>query len=310
MKTMLVVGVETVAGANLAIEFASSHRVVGLSSVPGVSLAGCSVHSIKTHDPVSVKNWLQQERPTHIVFSGQAAQSCWDECPSPAIENKAAATWAKAAAEQGISFTLLSSDGVFTGPWLSHFEDDDEHYCATPEAQAIRQTEEAVVAACPDALIVRTHVFGWSPLTSAPSYAERLLSQLENNEELSIDSLRHASPILASDLAKLLREAFDGEVTGLLHIAGGERTNPYQFAELLAEAAGLPRPVFDWIEELTDVATDFGTGETTLNCSQARDLLEQPMPLLVDGVNQLIAQRRNGHCSKLRCQEDSVRRAA
>lgn len=310
METMLVVGVETVAGANLAVEFAKTHHVIGLASVPGISLSGCDVQTIHTHDNVTVKSWLQQARPQRIVFCGQAAQACWDETDAPAIDDSAATTWARISAEHSISFTMLSSDAVFTGPWLSHFEDDEEHYCPTPRAQQIRAVEESVFAADPNALIVRTHVFGLSPLAHCPSLAERLLSQLERHDELSIDSLRHASPILAADLATLLSQCFNGEVCGLLHIAGGERTNPYLFAELLAEAAELERPNYEWIEELTDPLIGFGCSESTLNCSQARDLLEFSMPLLVEGVNRLIAQYRNGYIEKLRGHRDNASKAA
>lgn len=310
METMLVVGVETVAGANLAVEFAETFRVTGLSSVPGVCLQGCDVQTIKSHDAGTVRSLLQQVRPSAVVFCGQAAQSCWDDEAAPAIDDSAAVVWANAAAEFGCAFSMISSDGVFTGPWLSHFEDDDEHYCPTPRAQQIRAIEESVFAAHPEAFVVRTHLFGLSPIANRPSLAERLLSQLQSNAELPIDSLRHASPILATDLAKMLRVAFDSEVSGLLHIAGGERTNPYLFAELLAEAAELPRPNYEWIEELTDSVVGFGCSETTLNCSQARDLLELPMPLLVEGVNRLIAQTRNGHIAKLRGSETSLSKAA
>lgn len=310
METMLVVGVETVAGANLAVEFAKTHRVIGLASVPGIRLAGCDVQTLHAHDTATVKSWLQQTRPQRIIFCGQAAQACWDEEAAPAIDDSAATTWATISAAHNISFTMLSSDAIFTGPWLSHFEDDDEHYCPTPRAQQIRAVEESVFTADPNALIVRTHVFGLSPLAQCPSLAERLIRQLERHDELSIDSLRHASPILATDLATLLSHCFDGEVCGLLHIAGGERTNPYLFAELLAEAAELPRPNYDWIEELTDPLIGFGCSESTLNCSQARDLLESPMPLLIEGVNRLIAQYRNGHVEKLRGQPAPASKAA
>ncbi len=310
MKTMLVVGVETVAGANLALQFAETFRVIGLSSVPGITLQGCDVQSIKAHDAVTVKSLIQQSRPQGIVFCGQAAQSCWDEATTPAIDDVAAVTWAKAAADAGAAFAMLSSDAVFTGPWLSHFEDDDEHYCPTPRAQQIRAIEESVFAAHPESLVVRTHVFGLSPIANRPSFAERILSQLESNAELTIDSLRHASPILATDLAEMLTVAFESEVSGLLHIAGGERTNPYLFSVLLSEAAELPGPNYDWIEELTDSVVGFGCSETTLNCSQARDLLERPMPLLVECINRLVAQCRNGHLAKLRSAGASASKAA
>lgn len=310
MDTVLVVGVETVAGANLALEFAQRFRVFGLTSQANLHLDRCSVQLIQAHDAATINSQLLQTRPKWVVFCGQASQSCWEESATVGMDDSAAPAWAKAAKDHQAAFTFISSDGVFTGPWISHCEDDEEHHCPTTQAQRIRQVEQSVLDAHSDALVVRTHTFGWSPLTASLGLTDRLLQQLEQQAELSMDSLRHASPILASDLAGMLLRAFDAEVCGLLHIAGGERTNPYFFAELLAEAAGLPRPNYEWIDELLDPAAGFGRSETTLNCAQARDLLEVPMPLLIDGVNRLIAQRSNGHLESLRAAPLATSKAA
>ena len=104
--------------------------------------------------------------------------------------------WARAVRDAGCRLTYLSSDAVFTGPWLFHAE-DSPHHCQSLEAVRLRSYEELVARVVPDALIVRTHAFGWSP--DGEGWVESLLGDLEDRAA-DADPVRHATPILATDL--------------------------------------------------------------------------------------------------------------
>lgn len=299
MNTVLIVGVDSVAGANCAVVFGDKFRVVGLAQRAGVRIEDCEVRTQSRHDAASVRQVMQQEQPQWVVFCGAAAQSSWDLKATDGIDDAAAIQWAQAAQQAGADFTMVSSDAVFTGPWVSHHE-ADESYCQTPRACHIRDVEDAVFTAHPEALVVRTNVFGWSALPRPTGFVEQVLASFEQDLSLEIDFVRHGSPLLASDFAEMLLTAHENEVCGVLHLSGGERVNPYQVVELLAEAADLAPPEMPTLTTLAAPITGFGLGETTLNCALARQLIGIQPPRIDDSIRSLMAQRVNGYCDKLR----------
>lgn len=309
MDSVLIIGAETVAGANCAVVFSERFRVVGVTARPDVRIEGCEMRTCKSHDAATTRQLIQQVQPKWIVFCGSVARSTWDYEADDSSDDVAAIGWASAAKEAGIAFTFLSSDAVFTGPWISHSE-EDENYCETPRAKQIRRIEDDILSKNDEALIVRTNVFGWSPVANCSSFAERLVADLTAAKANSTDFIRHASPLLATDLAKMLLQAFDADTIGLLHLSGGERTNPYNFAMRLASACNLPRPQLPETVSLTEPAVGFGLGETTLDCSLARELLGVRLPLIEDCLQGLIAQQSNGHREKLRGGACSTSKAA
>jgi len=291
MNSALIVGVESIAGAGLATALSSTHRVVGLSSVAGVAVCECRVIHLSSTSAAAIEQQIQAASPDRIIFCGQASRSSWDQ-PSVAhgFEDSLAVDWARAAARHGIEFAMISSDAVFSGPWMSHAE-DDEHFNPSEEAQRLREIEDAILQCLPEALIVRTNVFGWSPCPSEPGFAKQLLDEINRGLVERVDFIRHASPVLATDLGNLMGKAFDAELSGILHLAGAERLSPYHFAERLCAAAGQPAVIIPDETLLSSLSTGRDRGETTLDCSAARELLGVSMPLLEDGLTGFLAQQ-------------------
>ncbi len=297
MDTILIVGVESVVGANIAATQQSSATVVGVTDNSDIQIDGCRI----IRGTGSIQQHLQAVRPDRIIFCGSSARSSWDGDKSSqhAIDDSLAIDWATAASESGIAFTMISSDAVFTGPWMSHAE-DDTHFCETPQAERLRQIESEVVSVHADALIVRCNVFGWSPNADAPGFSESMLTALESGDRSENGFLCHAAPILASDFARILVQAHATGTTGLLHIGAAERINPYQFAERLADLAGLEPPQFPSSTTLKRKVAGFGCGETTLSSKRACALLGDCMPLVDEGIGRFLEQAESGFLASLR----------
>lgn len=311
MDNVLIIGVEGSVGAGLASVVQQSHNIVGLANRHGVEIDGCRIIHTAGHDPASVQRLIQSERPDWIIFCGAASRSSWnsDAVRNAAISDSHAVEWAKGAANSDVEFCMISSDAVFSGPWMMHKE-DDEHYCATPQAERLRQIETAVLEENDDALIVRTNAFGWSPDIETPEFAEAMLESLDGGLPIDLDFLRYSAPILAADLGMMLLKAHTEQLRGVLHIASSERINPFQFAERLAEMANLNRPEFPDQTILEGPLSGFGKGETTLDCGLAAELLGVRMPLIDDGIGQFIRQTEDGLLDKLRGDKAQISRVA
>lgn len=296
MKTFLIVGVDSVVGANLAASWCGRTRVVGISAALNVGLTGCERAVLERSSASAIRDCLQQTRATHVIFCGNAARSTW-EPTGKSFTNADAALWAAATADEQLHFTMISSDAVFTGPWMFH-DETSTALCPSDDATAIRQAESRVRESNAKSLIVRTNAFGWSP-NSTHGWLETLLNGLENHQPLELDPISHATPILASDLADYLEPALDDELTGVFHIAGAERVSLHQFARQFAAAFEIGSPATRTIRELEARPTGFGRGETSLQTRCFRNEYDCAMPLLSEGLARLAEQRRTGYCNQL-----------
>jgi len=303
VESTLIVGVDRVVGANLAVSLS------GLQPVSGVALSGAVSADVCDHEVCGSTNAAdaiaiaEQIHPQRIVYAGVGSDSCWTENPHAdwcdALDS--ASAWLSAAEAVGAQFTLVSSDAVFTGPWMFHAE-NSQSVCNSPYATSLREIERRVAERRPDSLIVRTNAFGWSPRGDADDlpWLESLIARMQAGQRPRLDCLRHGSPLLATDLAQIVCKAWRCGLTGVYHIAGAERVNPQQFARRLAHQFALPFAGDTEAESLTDRVQGFGLGETSLQTRKVRRALGIGLPLVSEGIQRLYEQHLNGHRDRLR----------
>jgi len=308
MDTLLVIGAESTVGANVACTLADAFQVVGLSRAGEVELDGCRTIACD-FTPAELSRWIGEVAPAWIIFSGALARSSWDEAELPppwlAAEPRLAAAVATEARTLGARLVYISTDAVFAGPQIFHAEDSST-LAAGPLAEAALAAEQAVCAA--GGLVVRTHAYGWSPTSSEACFAERFWQALDAAAPIAADAHRHATPILATDLAGLLHAAHRAGLQGLVHIGGAERTNPRRFAHELAGALGLPRGSRGAGQQPSGgaAAVWHRVQETSLISRRAQQAIGQPLPMLREGLRRFVAQLDNGHRDRLRSEEETL----
>ena len=302
MEKLLIVGIDTLAGSNLALTLADRCNIVGISDRSGFELPGCRTLPIRLSASEAVGESIVVERPAWIVYSGPTACSSWDCCDEQqsAHEPRQIAIVNEASKQCGSNLTLISTDAVFHGPRLFHRETFPKAL-DRPAAIAAIEAEKAITA--DGALIVRTHVFGWSH--TATSFAERLWASLTEERPVAPSGTRYATPILASDLAELLWRAFRKKLSGVYHAGGAERASMWQFATQLAATCGTSMKVLQLTATMrgADLAMQgqLRCGqETSLDSRKLQRAVEMPLPLLRDGIDQFVEQSHNGYRERLR----------
>jgi dTDP-4-dehydrorhamnose reductase len=290
---LLIVGIDTVVGANLAAQLADKFHVVGLSTGDEIAIEGCETDTAPLADAQSARQAIALHRPDQVVLCQAAGDSSWN-AGTPDIGSVAVATlaWIEAAQTSGKRLTFISSDAVFTGPWMFHPEDCDS-FCQASEARTLRTLEEAALKDSADSLVIRTHAYGWSPQADG-GWIEAILAALESDESLIFDCVAHATPILATDLADVLGSAWNAGLTGLYHIAGAERTNPHRFVCALARVFDLDPPQAVSLAPTDSPPTGFARGEASLHTRSIRRALGIGLPTLVEGLERLRAQNDQG----------------
>lgn len=258
---VLVVGTDRLAGAAIADRWSDRYEVVRVESSAAVDC----------------EQVVADANADVVVYCGPASEPSWSLRAAEALNAEAiceASTWAQAAGK----FVAITSDAVFSGPYMFHGEACDSA-CDSAEAAVLRGIESAVQEANETALVVRTHVFG------ATTNRDGLIESILEGERITIGGGGHATPILGRDLADLLERAVVSDASGILHIGGGERVSAAAFAERLRESFDLPRRPLTVI--IGDHETGFASGDRALTCSVARNELGLSMPLLTESFSRL-----------------------
>lgn len=290
MQRVLVTGIETVLGSNLAWALSNRCEVLGCYSqraVESPAFATAQWHPIHME---SIADFLDSWRPQWIVHCPPLATSSWDGdqiTMDTQQESSIALRLAMAAAARSCPLTVLTSDVVFSGPRMFHDES------STPLASTMLArnclTMEQMLGAT-QALVIRTHAYGWSGDQGAPSFAQQAFELLQRGQLPALDGRRYATPILASDLADLLWHAQHTRLQGLLHLAGAERTSMHRFVRELAACLGVHCP-----EAKAGNTDREWPEETSLSSRRARRLLSRSTPMLREGLERFVAQSE-GQC--------------
>lgn len=281
MDALLVAGADTMVGANFAAQLADRYRIVATSRQKPL-LSNCDGIECRTGEKVVPAQLLKEIRPQRLVYCGPAAVCAWDSSRRPVAQDvPTAEAWFQAAKDAGVLVTLVSSDAVFTGPWMFHAE-NSQSVCPSPEAVCLRNIEQLAETLLPESLIVRTNAFGWGS-----RWLESLLTDLESGAACQLDCVRHASPILVNDLIDIVVKSWGAGLAGVYHIGGAERVNPMAFAQRLAAEFNfrIPRP--QSTESLTDRSTGYGCSETSLQTRKIRRALSAAVPLVSEGLRRL-----------------------
>lgn len=294
MQRILIAGVDTVLGSNLALEFARWFEVHGLCERFAVEIDGCHTEEQARSEDLLAQ--LDRIGPQWVIHCSGLSQSIWNETDAPRDDFENAQTLLAGSREMDYRLTVISSDAVFSGPRMFHAEDDLQ-LATGAVARSARQVE--CLLENTSAIVVRTHAYGWSPVPDFVPGIERLWDDLRFSAMCQLDATRHSTPILASDLASLLCRAMDRELTGLYHIAGAERINPYRFGVELASALGLPNNHVRCRNAQTSDCEFTVPIETSLDTRRACAALQTPMPLVREGLGRLAEQAEQGFSARM-----------
>ncbi|NUQ64855.1 MAG: sugar nucleotide-binding protein [Pirellulales bacterium] len=297
---LLVTGIDRLVGANLALRLSNRFRVTGVYQELPVSLAGCQAARCPASDPSGLVYLARDLAPHWIVHCGSIARASWDFADAsvdPEVELRVCDTLVGVSRAVGSRLTVLSTDAVFAGPRMFQSEDDEADGCSRL-AETASQVEQKLRTT--EALVVRTHAYGWAPSGCQPGFAERVWQALSQGEFFEADPHHHATPLLAADLADLLARAYRRGLRGLYHIAGAERVSAYRFACHLASVFGLPNTLSSSEPFLPEFPEANGLQEASLQTRRARSDMARSMPMLCEGLERFADQTHNGFRAALR----------
>jgi dTDP-4-dehydrorhamnose reductase len=298
MDKLTVVGVDTMAGAGVAQAIRDRCELVGISFRGDIDADGYTTQCVRPGDCDGLAAAIEAIESDCVIYAGSLSGANWDlPASNPAWEHEPAMAECLVAAcrRSNAKLMAISSDAVFAGPKMFH--DETEPTTSThPAASSILQCEQIFAAG--GALVARTHVYGWAPGGVEAGLVERIAQSLMDAAAPPVDGWRYATPMLAADLAEFLLRAAERNLTGVYHVSGAERTNPFRLASELASILGLAMPRISNIHLAAPVDGDWLL-ETSLDSRRARRALGMPLPMLREGLERFAQQQAVGRSRHL-----------
>lgn len=215
---------------------ASSEPPVIATRVSSAEPAGPALEWLRldVRDAASVEELFERVRPAAVIHTAyrQEGPDAWD------TNVAGSSNLAAAAAQGGARLVHISTDVVFDGAGTRPYREDDEPQPITDYGRSKLEGEREVLAAHPDALVVRTSLMVGG---AEPGPQERLvLEAVDGDSEIAFFEDEWRSPVLVDDLAAALVELAHRPERGLLHLGGPEAVSRFELARTIAAAHGLP----------------------------------------------------------------------
>jgi len=186
----------------------------------------------------------------------------------------------------GAKLIYISTDYVFDGRKGNYTEDDTPNpinYYAVTKLEG----EKRVVQNCKNFAILRTSVlYGWHPFKQ--NFATWVITQLEQNKEITVVEDHYNTPTLADNLAEMAIEAIQKDLQGVYHACGSERIGRYEFARQIARAFDLNQNLIrpTRMEQLTAWIAK-RPRDSSLNTNKIRSQLEAKPLNITEGLDRM-----------------------
>ena len=301
MARILITGASGLLGANLLMAArAHQHDVIGFYNQHPITFSGTNTVSIDLTDPKAVQRVVTQHTPDWIVHCAAYTSVDWcedHETEAWRLHVDASRTLAETACENKARLIYISTDAVYGSEHGNHSEDAE-----TKPVNAYARTklagEQAIQTVMPEALIVRTTIYGWN-FQPKHSLAEWILSELEAGRSINGFDDVLLSPILVNDLSEALLIAMDRDLKGLYNIGGSEACSKYVFAVHLAEVFGLDSALIR-CSRIRDVSFRAPRPyNTSMNMDKINRILNT-LPNVITGLHRFKELRDSGYVTALR----------
>ena len=213
---LLVTGGRTGYLGRYVVAAAAGHEVVAVGSADA-----------DVRDAAAVDSLVERHRPDAIIHTAYVQSD-------RAVTADGAAHVARAAARHRARMVLVSSDVVFGGS--DHpYDETAPTDPVTPYGEAKVAAERAVLDTCDDAVVARTSLI----LGDGASQHEELVRRLASGAAGGLFEDERRCPVHVEDLARALVELAEGDVQGVLHVAGADGMSRHELGRLVARRDGL-----------------------------------------------------------------------
>jgi dTDP-4-dehydrorhamnose reductase len=270
--------------AKLLVTGASGFLGRALVAAAGDAVVAALTSAVDVRDAAALRSAFAAAAPEVVVHTAYVQHGP----TAHAVNADGAGNVAAAARAVGARLVHVSSDAIFAGDGDRPLREEEPARPVTEYGATKAAAEPLVMAAHPDALMVRTSLIVGGPGHEPSPHETRALAAARGELDLEFFSDEIRSAIAVDDLARALLDLASGDARGPLHLGGPDAVSRLELAQLVVAAAGM------------DPATLRGRPAPPdrprfcpLDSSRALALLRVPPPR---GVRELYASA-HGHAS-------------
>lgn len=280
-KRVFITGGSGLLGSQWAALLADSWDVtVGVHQRP-ISLKGCRSLRFDWSDPGLLHCQLEQLNPDLVIqTSGLTSVEDCEARPGMAysLNVDLAATVAKFCAIRRCRLIHISSDHLFDGT-CSFLREDSQTCPVNTYGRSKATAELEVLAAYPEALVLRTNFFGWGP-SYRRSFSDWIIDSLRADKKIDAFDDVFYTPILISTFVTAAMELLRANHSGILHLTGPERLSKYDFALRVARKFRLDASLIRPAQIASASHLVRRPHDMSLSITQAQSLLASRIPSL------------------------------
>jgi dTDP-4-dehydrorhamnose reductase len=201
-----------------------------------------------------------------------------------------ARTIAGSLSERECHLIHISSDQLFDGQKMMYSEEDlpaPLNVYGTMKLKA----EDTVRHLAPDAAIIRTNFFGWSPRYHPPTFAEWIFNSLREKTPITLFTDLYFCPIEVSYLTEALEFVMRSDFGGVLNIVGSERCSKYEFGMALARKFGFDTSTITPSTTKPDSFKARRQGDLSLSISKYENMFSRKTPGLEENLSRFYQNR-------------------
>ena len=298
---ILITGASGLLGLNLALEAAKDHTVFGTINKHAIQTNAFTVLQADLLAEGALERLLEQTQPDWVIHC--AALANLEDCEAqPALaaqlNSELPAKLAKLVARGGARLLHVSTDAVFDGEKGDYRETDVPNPLSV-YARTKLEGELAVAAACPQAIIARVNLFGWSS-SGRRSLAEFFYYNLLEGRQVMGFTDVYFCPLLVNDLAALFLRMLALGLSGLYHVVSRDCISKYEFGVRMARRFDLDPNLITPVSVSQAGLTAARSPNLTLRVDKLSQALGAPPPGLTEGIERFYQLHQQGYARWLR----------
>ena len=242
------------------------------------------------------------EQFTEVIRSGNydavincvavASHEVCEEDPenAQAVNATFPAVWASATAETGAHFVHISTDAVFDGASAELYSETEMTNPESVYGITKVRGELAVLAANPDAVVLRTNFFGWSRNQRA-GILDFFVTAFTDQSPITGFQDYVVSSLYMGDLVDAMMSLVEGGASGVFHTVSSTPLSKYDFGQMVATATGLSADSMT-AGSLADAAGLAPRGHNlALSTAKIEHVLGRAMPTTKAGIQRALSER-------------------
>jgi dTDP-4-dehydrorhamnose reductase len=297
----LITGASGLFGANLVLAAHEEHEVTAVYHQHPIELEGVQSVSADLCQPGKAKDLFDRFQPDWVIHC--AADTSIDELESNPerafrMNRDMAGNVAEAAHEIGAKMVHISTDAVFDGR-EGPYREGDPTEPVNVYGKSKLAGEQAVQAVYPEALIIRTNIFGWNAQPKS-SLAEWFINNLMQGIPCKgfVDVV--FNPLLVNHLWVIIKSLLKSDLWGVFHVGSDQCISKFEFGIRLAESFDLNKELISAVEIETGSLRAPRPKNTCLDCSKIRKVVNIELLDIESNISFFHELEQSGYVEEIR----------